>query len=66
MDCLGIQEVTNPGGVELIGDPQGPDEGSTTLCHVEASLIGMQPRSPSGKATLRVGNDIPGHSHDAQ
>ena len=62
----GPEELSNPAGVEVFGDPQGPTERPTALCRVEASRIGMQPRSPTGEAVPGIGNDFPVHDHDAQ
>jgi hypothetical protein len=50
----------------VFGDPQGPTERPTALCRVEASRIGMQPRSPAGEAAPRIRSDEPGHGHNAQ
>jgi hypothetical protein len=63
---LSFQESANLGGVELFGEPKGPAERSTTLCQVEAPRLRMQPRSPTGEATPRIGYEHPIHSHDTQ
>jgi len=60
------EEPTDLAGVEMFGEPQGPAERPTALCHVEAPRIGVQPRSPAGEAVPRVGDDHPVHGHDAQ
>ncbi len=60
------EEVSDLADVEVFGDPEGPAERPTALCRVEASRIGMQPRSPAGEAVPKIGNDVPVHGHDAQ
>lgn len=64
--ALMFEEPTDRTGVEMFGDPEGPTERPTALCHVETSRIGMQPRSPAGEATPGIRGENPGHGHDAQ
>jgi hypothetical protein len=60
------EELPDLAGVEVFGGPESPTERPTALCHVEAPLIGMQPRSPAGEAAPQIRDDDPGHGHDAQ
>jgi hypothetical protein len=63
---LRVEESPDLADVEVFGDPEGPTERSTALCGVEASRIGMEPRTPAGEAAPRVRNNDTGHGHDTQ
>jgi len=44
-------------GVDDAADSQRPPEGSTPFRQCETGQVGMDVRSPTGQATLRVGDE---------